>query len=153
MQNFDISKLRVHAHKLSPAEQLVGFGFRCWLTGYQTNDISCWGKGWDKYSTELGAAKAKPVVTELAYWVQTVKRCSQRTIDCAPIDCKAFCQDECTAISLIAASQHQSCPALQACACALLGTDDVEDILNAADSFAHALHYADVKLEGTVVTN
>ncbi len=82
--------LRVRINELNSAEQLVGFGFRCWLAGYQNGDISCWGTGWDHYSKTLGVAKAKPIVNELAFWVQTVCSCSKRKIDCAPIDCQCF---------------------------------------------------------------
>jgi len=27
-------------------ERLVGLGFRAWLAGYQTGDISCWEEAW-----------------------------------------------------------------------------------------------------------
>ncbi|MEM7619832.1 MAG: hypothetical protein AAF228_05125 [Pseudomonadota bacterium] len=151
MQDFDARKLRVHYDQLSSAEYLIGFGFRCWLAGYQNNDISYWGKGWSRFSDELGSAKAKPIVTDLSFWVQQIKCCARRKIDCAPIDCKAFCQDECTAVSLIAASQHKACPALQACANALLGTDETEDVLNAAERFASTLRRADIYLDGTAL--
>lgn len=153
MEHFNTSKLRVSIDQLSTAEQLVGFGFRCWLAGYQNNDISCWGAGWNKFSSQLGPATAKSVITDLSLWVQTVKSYAKRQIDCAPIDCKAFCQDECVAISLIAASQHKACPALQACAFALIGTDEVQEVVDTSDSFAHTLKQADIMLERTVVIN
>lgn len=156
MKHFDTQDLRLRYDELSHAEYLVGFGFRCWFSGYQNNDISCWGAGWRRFSEDLGVAKAKPVITDLAFWVQNVKNAAHRTIDCAPIDCKAFCQDECMAISLIAASQHQACPALQACARALLGTDDsqdIDDVLHATEQFAYTLEYADIHLTKTHLVN
>ena len=146
-------KLRVRIKDLQPAEQLVGFGFRCWLAGYQNGDITCWGAGWNRFAKQLGNAKAKPVVDDLAYWVQTICKCANRKMDCAPLDCVGFYQDECTAISLIAASQHNTCPALQACASTLLGADDIDEVLESSESFAYTLEQADVRLAGVLETN
>ena len=154
MNYVDPRNLRVRMDALGSAEQLVGFGFRCWLAGYQNNDISCWSAGWDRFSNELGVTQAKPIVNELAFWVQKVSECSNRKINCAPIDCKAFCQDECTAISLVAASQHKTCPALQACACALLGTDEnIECVLDTTESFSYTLKMANVRLKDSINVN
>ena len=50
-------------------ERLVGVGFRCWLAGYQTDDINCWETGWNLFASELGPASAKTAVTELSCWV------------------------------------------------------------------------------------
>jgi hypothetical protein len=50
------------------------------------------------------------------------------------------------AISLIAASQHQRCPAMRACALALTGSDAIDPVLNAAKGFADALQDADQRL-------
>ena len=47
------------------------------------------------------------------------------------------------AISLIAASQHQRCPAMRACALALIGSSLVEPVIDAANAFADALQEAD----------
>ena len=55
------------------AERLVGVGFRCWLAGYETGDISCWESGWNAYSVALGPLHAKRAVTELACWVRATE--------------------------------------------------------------------------------
>jgi hypothetical protein len=120
------------------AEWLVGVGFRCWIAGYETGDISCWEHVWSEYAAAVGAAKAKPLVTELACWVREVRAASSRPITVYPGGCIRFCNDECTAISMIAACQH-ACPAARACAFALLGNDHVDVALNAATDFAEAL--------------
>jgi hypothetical protein len=54
------------------AERLVGIGFRCWLSGYQTDDINCWETGWNLFARELGTDCAKAAVTELSCWVRAV---------------------------------------------------------------------------------
>ena len=133
------------------AERLVGIGFRCWLAGYDTGDISCWENGWNEYSRTLGAERAKRAVTELACWVRAVRASASRTIEYCPVGCPGFCADECMAISLIAASQHHRCPAMRACALALTGSDLVGPVIDAANAFADALQDADQRLSAEAV--
>jgi hypothetical protein len=135
----------------SGAEWLVGVGFRCWLAGYDTGDITCWENGWNEYSRALGTERAKRAVTELACWVRAVRAHASRKIEYSPVGCPGFCADECMAISLIAASQHHRCPAMRACALALTGSDLVEPVIDAANAFADALHEADQRLSQEVV--
>lgn len=135
----------------SGAEWLVGVGFRCWLSGYDTGDISCWENGWNEYNRALGASHAKRAVTELACWVRAVRSSASRKIEYYPVGRKGFCADECMAISLIAASQHHRCPAMQACALALTGSDLVDPVIDAANAFADALQDADMRLSQETV--
>jgi hypothetical protein len=136
---------------LNGAERLVGVGFRCWLAGYDTGDISCWETGWNEYARTLGAEGAKRAVTELACWVRAVRTSASRKIEYCPVGCPAFCPDECMAISLIAASQHHRCPAMRACALALTGSDLVDPVIDAANAFADALQDADQRLSPEAV--
>jgi hypothetical protein len=55
------------------------------------------------------------------------------------------------AMSLIAASQHHRCPAMQACAFALTGSDTVDPVIDAASAFADALNEADYRLNQEIV--
>ncbi len=133
------------------AEWLVGVGFRCWLAGYDTGDIACWETGWNEYAKALGPEPAKRAVTELACFVRTTRTCAERKIEYFPFGCSGFCADECMAMSLIAASQHQRCPAMKACAAALTGADEVEPVLDAAASFAGVLQDANLRLRPEAV--
>jgi hypothetical protein len=133
------------------AEWLVGVGFRCWLAGYDTGDIACWETGWNEYSKALGPERAKRAVTELACWVRALRSCAAREIEYYPFGCSGFCQDECMAVSLIAASQHQSCPAMRACAAALTGADSVDLVLDTASSFGDVLQEANMRLRPEAV--
>ncbi len=133
------------------AEWLVGVGFRCWLAGYDTGDISCWENGWNEYNRLLGPSRAKRAVTELACWVRAVRSSASRKIEYRAFSCAGFCPDECMAISLIAASQHHRCPAMRACALALTGSDLVDPVIDAANSFADALQEADQRLSQEAV--
>jgi len=135
----------------SAAEWLVGVGFRCWLAGYDTGDIACWENGWNEYNRILGPSHAKRAVTELACWVRSVRSSASRRIEYSPFGRKGFCADECMAISLIAASQHHRCPAMQACALALTGADVVDPVIDAANAFADALQEADMRLSQEAV--
>ena len=120
-------------------ERLVGIGFRCWLAGYQTDDINCWETGWNLFARELGTACAKAAVTELSCWVRAVHRQACRPINTYPFGCAGFCTDECVAISMVAACQHSACPAMKACAFALLGSSDIEGVVETASDFANVL--------------
>ena len=53
--------------------------------------------------------------------------------------CSGFCRDECMAIAMVAAAQQSSCPALKACAFALLESSDLENVVHATSEFASAL--------------
>src|SRR5215468_964794 len=133
------------------AEWLVGVGFRCWLAGYETGDISYWENGWNEYARALGTERAKRAVTELACWVRAVRASASRKIEYSPFACPGFCADECLAISLIAASQHHRCPAMRACALALTGSELVDPVLQTANAFADALDQADQRLSTEAV--
>lgn len=145
----DVPRAEVHA--CSGPEWLVGVGFRCWLAGYDTGDITCWENGWNTYNRVLGPARAKRAVTELACWVRALRANASRKIQYNAFDSKRFCADECMAMSLIAASQHHRCPAMQACALALTGSDMVAPVIDAANAFADALQEADYRLNQETV--
>lgn len=135
----------------SGPEWLVGVGFRCWLAGYDTGDITCWENGWNTYNRVLGPARAKRAVTELACWVRTMRSSASRKIEYNAIESKCFCADECMAMSLIAASQHHRCPVMQACALALTGSEAIEPVIDAANAFADVLNEANYRLSQATV--
>lgn len=127
-------------------EQLVGLGFRFWMTGYRANDIEFWKRSWDYFARHLGVETARATITDLAFWVQTVHQSAQRDIEVADWECDSFNQDERMAITMIAASQHNACPALAACAYALVGNDHVEPVVAASNDFAHHLLSCNLEL-------
>ena len=123
------------------------------MAGYETSDINCWEAGWSEYSSKLGAGRAKTTVTELACWVRIMRQFSTRKMDYFPLGCKGFCRDECVAISMIAACQHKECPALKACAFALIGPHGYDEVIDAADNFAAALQDSDIHLSKDTICN
>lgn len=127
-------------------ERLVGIGFRCWIEGYSSGNIASWETAWNLYANELGACRARVAVGELGLWVGKIKDVSGRKITTLPHYCTGFCRDECVAISMVAASQHKVCPAMRACAFALIGCSDMEGLLSATDRFAVMLDALDQRL-------
>lgn len=123
-------------------ERLVGVGFRCWLTGLSTGDIKCWEEAWNTFSGTLGPDNAKALLMELSKFVRAVKANAQRDIEISPSGCHSFCRDECLAISIIAACQHNERQALATSAAALVGSDDIGDTLNGAQALAGSLRKA-----------
>lgn len=138
--------------QISP-ERLVGLGFRGWVAGYEYQDVSCWETVWTTYARNLGPAVAKQAVTELSCWVRALRQISCRKIEVFPMACAGFCRDECIAISVIAAAQHDRCPALRACAYALTESADIDGMLCEATQFAQVLKRAQLELSPGVVCN
>lgn len=130
-------------------ERLVGLGFRYWLDGYRSGDISSWEKAWCTYSSVMGATAAKTAVGELSCWVRAINNYTQRNLETAAIDCGQFCRDECVAICMIAACQHHACPAMRACAFALLGCSLIDEVVYVAESFAETMRDADQVLSAS----
>jgi hypothetical protein len=134
---------------LHEPERLVGFGFRFWLNGFRTGDISNWEMAWSTYANTIGATAAKAAVGQLSCWVRAIDCHAQRQLETSPNNCARFCHDECVAIAMIAACQHHACPAMRACAFALLGCSMIEEVVEVADGFAQALRDADQILSPT----
>ncbi|WP_125461704.1 MULTISPECIES: hypothetical protein [Rhodomicrobium] len=131
------------------SEALVGFGFRCWLSGYQSGNIQAWENCWVHYCRELGSRRAREAMTDLSSWVHSVRSHAVRDIELMAPGCASFCRDERLAISLVAASQHHGCPALRACAVALLGSEQVEPVLRTAQHFAITLETAGIAFDAS----
>lgn len=138
---------------LAGAERLVGMGFRCWISGYQTGDIRSWERGWCYFAKELGPEKAKIAVTELTGWARSICCHAEREINVCEYGHDDFSQDECIAVSMIAACQHNACPALEACTYALLGASSVDPVVNSTNRFAHALDSASIRLADSVIAS
>ena len=143
---------RPAADALEKGERLVGLGFRCWLSGYQNRTISSWENCWTHYCRELGSRNARVAMTDLSSWVDSVRCHALRDIELCAFDCPSFYDDEKLAISLIAASAHGGCPALRACASALLGTERVEPVLKTAAHFAITLETSGVTFASSLAS-
>lgn len=124
---------------LPEPERLVGLGFRYWMLGRTTGDIACWERAWDLYSGVFGVTGGKIAVGQLSCWVDVLTQTSRRLIKVSAQSSGGFCRDECVAISMIAACQHQTCPAMRACAFALVEHSLIDGVVDCAQEFADTL--------------
>lgn len=120
-------------------ERLVGFGFRSWMHGYKSRNFECWLSSWSQFNKVLPPEAARETVSDLAFWVQNIQQLTRRDIRVSELDDEDFNDDERLAITMIAASQEMACPAISACAFALLGDCDAEPVITASNKFASQL--------------
>ncbi len=123
----------------SQSELLVGYGFRGWITGCQTGNVNCWERVWRLYSNVLSPSSAKVVLGCLSSFAKSVNLASRNGIKVSAMDACQFSRDECLAISMVAASQHHTCPAMRACAFALIESNMMDEVLHHADTYALTL--------------
>jgi hypothetical protein len=127
-------------------ERLVGLGFRYWMAGQLHGDVGYWERAWRLYTGAFGLTGGKLAIEQLSSWVGAVSTSKQRAIEVETRACGRFCRDECVAISLIAACQHRTCPALRACAFALLECSQIDAVIGEAQGFADTLMGLDTVL-------
>jgi hypothetical protein len=135
------------------ADGLVGYGFRCWMTGYLTADVTYWENVWQTYSKFLGTTDGRRAVTCLSELISAVRGNATREIIVAAQSCPSFCRDECMAVSMVAACQRDVCPAARACAFVLLGNSNVNATIDAATDLADALRAGGASFDVTSVWN
>ena len=70
-----------------------------------------------------------------------------------PETCVGFCRDECLAVAMIAASQHKTCPALRACAFALVEHSGVDEVVEQSERFALTLSAVGQVLSPNFIVN
>lgn len=142
----EAAALAPRSRQLTSAETLVGLGFRRGFTALATRDDTNWEFAWQSFANVTGPGQATVLVADLAHWCRAVKKCAGRRIEIYPAGCPGFCRDECLAISMIAASQQGVCPALRACAFALLASNELEQPLQTALQFGECLARAGQRL-------
>ena len=124
---------------LPEPERIVGLGFRYWILGRRTGEIGCWEQAWNLYTGVFGLCGARMAVGSLSQWVVALDDAANREIQVYPDACSSFCRDECLAVSLIAACQHNTCPAMRACAFALLQSSTIDRVVGGAQAFADVM--------------
>jgi hypothetical protein len=134
-------------------ERLIGLGFRYWVAGYKSGDIDRWEDAWRIYAHALGPNAARTAVSELSAWVRAVSAAARREIEVKSGDCDGFCRDECLALSMIAACQHNTCPAMRACAFALIESSLIDEVVHHAESFAVTMRGLDQVLPPALIVN
>ncbi|MEO0792004.1 MAG: hypothetical protein AAFY27_05605 [Pseudomonadota bacterium] len=130
----------------SCALHLVTFGLRGWMSGLRNADVAIFESVFKTYQSNLGLCHARNSVMALAGWVRAIDGAAVRPIELAPLTCHELCEDECLAVSLVAAAQVDTCPAMRACAITLLGHPDVEPVVQTTAQFASVLASANCRL-------
>ena len=152
----ELARSGPHALSLSAIvlpERLVGFGFRGWISGYQSGDVGCWEKVWRLYDDRFGPRGAQAAVADLSSFAKSVSACSRRRLVVEPLDAGRFGRDESLAISMVAAFQHNTCPAMRACAFALVESSMLDEVLHHASSFAVTLRTLDAVVPPAWIVN
>jgi hypothetical protein len=98
-----------------PPEKLVLEGYRRWLAGYDSGLVTPWEMTQTLYEELLGPAEGRRVVAELSHFVRTLRRCAACPLKSFPFNAHHVCRDECLALGLIAALQHDDHEAARTC--------------------------------------
>ena len=125
-----------------PAERLVISGYRNMMAAYELGDGACWEEIWRSFTHELGSRAARRTVGEVQYWARTLRANSDRPLAFFPNRSLQLCEDECIALSLVAAAQAGDSDAGSRAAGMLLGTEQgsrVNEVWQASSHLAVAL--------------
>ena len=134
-------------------ETLVGMGFRGWIRGAEDGDLSCLQHVWTMYSNALGPLRARVAVDGLAKWSSAVSFACRCKVEVGRLEARGFCRNESLAVSMIAACQHNTCPAMRACAFALIENGGVDEVLHHASTFALILRSLDKVVPASWIVN
>ena len=129
-----------------PAERLVLEGFRRWIAGYTSGDLSHWEEAWNLHAAELGTRDARVVVDRLARFVKIVRDWSICPIACFPGGCRHICRHECFALAIVAASQNRDLDSLAVAMRHLLDPEGHEEAMLPALAYADAMRESEMML-------
>lgn len=127
-------------------ERLVLEGFRRWVAGYASGDLTHWEEAWNLHAESLGSRDARIVVDKLARFVRTVRDWSLRPISCFPGGCRHICRHECFALAMVAASQNGDAESLSAAMRHLLDPEGHAEAVVPALAYADAMRASDMML-------
>jgi len=120
-------------------ERLVVEGYRRWMAGYETGSIEPWELAWSYYMTELGDADGRRAVSDLSSFVRALRGCAGCPLRIFPYGAKGLCREECLAVGLVAACQHNDATLRGCCITALGGCPRSNEISDAAGRYAATL--------------
>jgi hypothetical protein len=144
---------RIVSPCLPEPERIVGLGFRYWTHGCKSGEILSWHRAWELYCGLFGVFAGSEAVTKLSRWVNALNQATAREIQVFSGSSRGFSLDECIAVAMIAACQHNTCPAMRACAFALIESSGIETVIDEARAFADTLISLDQVLSrGSIMT-
>jgi hypothetical protein len=122
-----------------PAEKLVVEGYRHWTAGYETGSVIPWEMAWGLYSNILGGSNARIALAQLSNFIRTLGRCAHCPLRAFPFGARHICRDECLALGLVAARQHQDLRSAELCLGGLVCAPRAREVGEAAGDFAAVL--------------
>ncbi|MEM1306149.1 MAG: hypothetical protein AAGG99_01365 [Pseudomonadota bacterium] len=130
---------------------LLTDGYRGWMGGLRTGDVTAWESVFSRYVADLGLCNAKRTIDALSEWVTAIDTLSTRRVNVCPPGERRLCRDECMAVSMVAAAQADACPALRACAFALIGSSHVDPVVATTETLAGELRESDHLLAPSMI--
>ena len=127
-------------------ERLVLEGFRRWMAGYATGDLSHWEAAWNLHAASLGARRARAVVERLAQFTRIVRDWSLCPIACFPGGCRHICRQECFALAMVASGQARDLDCLAAAMRCLLDPQGHEEAMLPALAYAEIMAESELTL-------
>lgn len=121
-------------------ERLVIDGYRYWMAGYETGSITPWELAWSLFAKELGPTDGRVALSALTCWVRTFRTWSHEPRRFFPFQCQRLCRDECLAVSLIAALQHNDTESARFCLDHLVDPSGRSETEKTADGLAGSLN-------------
>lgn len=126
-------------------ERLVLLGYRNMMSAYEFGDTASWEEIWRSFILDLGVPAARRTAGEVQYWMRAIRANAGRALGFYPHRCFRLCDDECIAVSLVAAAQSGDDEAGLFAAAMLTGTAEQsrnDDIWHASSHLAAALQGA-----------
>ncbi|MEO1719852.1 MAG: hypothetical protein AAFR23_06410 [Pseudomonadota bacterium] len=145
------NELQSRKRQSACALSLLTYGYRGWMGGLRSADMSAWENVFRTYSQELGLCHAKRTVEALSEWVSSIEHARSRRVEVCPLEARALCRDECVAMSIVAAAQSDACPAMRACAFALVGADNIDPVVSNAEALATEFRDAERIFEPSLI--
>ena len=133
--------------------EMVGRSFRCGILARRERSAVGWSYAWQEIAGVAGPDRADGLIGELSRFVESVDASAVRRIEVLPKGCPGLCRDECLAVSIVAGSQLGACPALKACAFALIESANVDSCIRSAGRFSDALREAGQTLPPDFICN
>lgn len=148
MASHSLSKPEVAGiHASGPAETLLIEQFRFWMSGHATHQFNYLNQAWATLSKCLGVTSAKLIFAEIHVFTRILHDRSVRDIEWLFDLGRCISRDEGLMLALIHASQTDE-PYLEiAAASELLGTFDIETLIDSSRALAKALSTCNLMLE------